>query len=96
MDLAIVEHTTFEYTVVECTTDVVERTASNYTGVAVEKTVVSVAQIVMVAAVEASTSISVLLPSCSTYPSSFLGASRIPDNPCLHDQKNNKKYDTNS
>ena len=38
----------------------------------------------------------ILLPSCSTYPLSFLGASHMLDNPCLHDQQNKKKYKTNS
>ena len=94
-DSPVVEHNAIEYTVTEYTMDSMERTPYGWTEVAMEQTMVTVTQTVVATVVVASPLIGVLLPSCSTYPSSFLGASHMPKNPCLHDPQNEKKYKTN-
>ena len=75
----MVDHTVAEYTVA-----IVDHNASNYTTVKVDKTMIAVAENVVDATVEASTSINVLLPSYSMYPLSFPGVGHILDNPSLH------------
>ena len=54
-----------------------ERTASNYTTIAVEEIVAAVAVMMVVAEATASSLMSSLLPSCSMYLLSFLGASHM-------------------
>ena len=73
-----------EQTVVECTTIVAKHTASSYTMVAMEKTAVTVVQIMVDTAVAVSPSIGVLIHSYSMYLLSFLGVGHMLDNPSLH------------
>ena len=87
----------FECNAVEYTAVAAEHTAFDYTTVEVEKNVAASRKIVaaaekslMVTATVSSLSIGVLLPSCNTCSLSFFRASRILDNPCLHDPQSDK------
>ena len=67
------------------TAAIMGHTTYEYTTVVVEKNALAVAKTMVAAAVAASLSITILIPSCSTYPLSFLGAGHMPENPCLYD-----------